>query len=418
MDRTIAPQASPIGGLILPTIGHHVLASGIDVYYKEEPSSEAFKIELLTKGGYANARSAALCSIANKSLLEGTTSFPGKKLIDQIDGMGSFAEATPSFDHSLITVFGLSRFFDRTVQILAEIIYQPEFNEANIEHLKKKELNRLKLNLEKGSYISSVNLRKALFGEAHGYGKSLSPEEIANVSVSDIVKFHKAKLCDFSIYISGQLPPDFISKLDSSFSRVERESLPGNGSITEHTPADVRYSNPKYIQSSIRLGKRLFNRTHPDYFKFVLTNEILGGYFGSRLMKNIREEKGFTYGIYSGLYSLNKEGYFSISTDVNGEHEQATLEEINKEIITLQRELVKPEELETVKNYLLGTFINSFSTPFAHIDKFKTLNEQGLPFSFYNEYVKEISKTTAEDILTIAGEYLDTDSLISSIAGK
>ena len=418
MNRAIAPESFAIGKLSLPIIGHHVLSSGINIYFKREQSSEAFKVELLTKGGYANAPTAACCSLANKALLEGTKNLPGKQLINAIDQLGSFAEATPSFDHSLVTIFGLTRYFSNITDLLAQIIYSPEFNGARIEELKKREVNRLKLNLEKGSYISSVNLRKSLFGTAHPYGKSLSEEDILNTSVRDIERFHKEQLSSFSIYLSGQFPKDFIEQLEKKFSTANNHAPKSFSNEQPHTPSSTRYSNPRFIQSSIRIGKELFNRTHPDYFKFILTNEILGGYFGSRLMKNIREEKGYTYGIYSSLYSLNNAGYFSISTDVNAESEQATIDEIFKEIKTLQTELVNQEELDTVKNYLLGTFINSFSTPLAHIDKFKTLNEQGLPFTFYLNYVEEIKAVSAEDVLSTARTYLDENSLISSIAGK
>ena len=327
MNRAIAPESFAIGKLSLPIIGHHVLSSGINIYFKREQSSEAFKVELLTKGGYANAPTAACCRLANKALLEGTKNLPGKQLINAIDQLGSFAEATPSFDHSLVTIFGLTRYFSNITDLLAQIIYTPEFNGARIEELKKREVNRLKLNLEKGSYISSVNLRESLFGTAHPYGKSLSEEDILNTSVRDIERFHKEQLSSFSIYLSGQFPKDFIEQLEKKFSTANNHTPKSFSNEQPHTPSSTRYSNPRFIQSSIRIGKELFNRTHPDYFKFILTNEILGGYFGSRLMKNIREEKGYTYGIYSSLYSLNNAGYYSISTDVNGESEQATIDE-------------------------------------------------------------------------------------------
>ena len=174
----------------------------------------------------------------------------------------------------------------------------------------------------------------------------------------------------------------------------------------------------KYIQSSIKLGKRLsINRNHPDYFPFIVTNELFGGFFGSRLMKNIREEKGYTYGIYTSLYPLLYESYFVIATDVKGAFELQTLDEIFKEMKLLHSKKVSWDELETVKNYMIGVFVNAFNAPFASIDKFKTLNAQHIDFGFYRNYISEIKKVQPEAIIAMAQKYLTERTITKSIVG-
>ena len=171
------------------------------------------------------------------------------------------------------------------------------------------------------------------------------------------------------------------------------------------------------LQSSIRVGRRLFTRHHPDFFPMVITNEVLGGYFGSRLMKNIREEKGFTYGISSNMVSFRNDGYFLIGTDVKKEFTQQTLDEIRKEIHILQAQPVPAAELETVKNFMAGEFVGSLNTPFEIADRYKTILLDELPADFLTTYVTNIRAVSAESIQQMASTYLAEDLLSEVVVG-
>ena len=174
---------------------------------------------------------------------------------------------------------------------------------------------------------------------------------------------------------------------------------------------------PESVQSSIRLGKRLFTRQHPDYFQMLVVSEILGGYFGSRLMKNIREEKGLTYGISSSAFAFKHDGYFVVSTDVKKEFTQQTLDEIRREITILQTVPVPKEELQTVKNFLAGEFAGSLNTAFDVADRQKILITDDLPADFYDRYIQQIHATTAEDIMTIAQRHLALEDMTEVVVG-
>jgi predicted Zn-dependent peptidase len=171
------------------------------------------------------------------------------------------------------------------------------------------------------------------------------------------------------------------------------------------------------MQSSIRMGKQLMTRKHPDFFTMLLLNEVLGGYFGSRLMKNIREEKGLTYGISSNLALFGQAGYFVIGTDVKREFTQQTIDEIHKEIKILQTELVLENELETVKNYMVGSFAGSLNTPFDITDRYKVIFSENLPLDFYQNYISKIQQVSDIMLLEAANKYLQTDSLFEIVVG-
>src|SRR5690606_38831269 len=187
------------------------------------------------------------------------------------------------------------------------------------------------------------------------------------------------------------------------------EDVPGEKLVVEE--------KPKNIQSSIRLGKKLFTKNHPDLIDMLILNEILGGYFGSRLMKNIREEKGYTYGISSSIITLKNEGFFIVGTDVNKENTQNTIDEIFKEIDILQSTNVPDEELETVKNYMVGSFLSDINTPFALADKFKAVHLNDMDLQFYKNFIERINTISAEDIKDIANKHLDAESLRTIVVG-
>ena len=415
LDRTQAPEIHSVQNIKIPEIESYKLLNGGNVYFYKEENTTAFKIELHTKGGNINGRNASEVQLGLKILGEGTKSQSGLQVSEYIDSIGSFFELSPGFDNSSISIYGLKKYFTENVKILSEIIYQPAITEQSLLLLREKEINKLQLNLEKGSYISSVNLRTLLF-ENHPYGFTSTFEDISKMNTEQLSQFHTRFLTSFDIYISGNVPNDFINIIEDYFNRnrtLESQSF----SLKECKPKRIDHRDPKFIQSSIKLGRTLFNRSHPDYFKFIVTNELLGGFFGSRLMKNIREEKGFTYGIYSALYPLNETGYFLISTDVKGENEEDTMNEIEKELSYLSNSLVSQAELETVKNYMIGSFVNSFSAPFAPITKFKTVNSQNLTLEFYNNYIEQIRSVSPKDIQQIASQYLNLASLSTAIVG-
>tara|TARA_R110000796_G_scaffold74374_1_gene167296 strand:+ start:284304 stop:285575 length:1272 start_codon:yes stop_codon:yes gene_type:complete len=418
LDRTIAPGFKPIKKVTIPQVDSSSLSNGRKVFFLNDSAVEVFKIDLVIPCGSWFAENYNLISLALKMLNEGTTHRNAHQLAESIDFIGSFAEFSPGFDQSTISFYGLSRFFDKNLALLSEVISSPSFDEQQFETLKKKEVQRLKLNLEKSSYLSSVALRSSLFGLDHPYGKNNSVDKIEAVQLTEVQAFFASNFSDLDIMLSGKLPNDFIEILELNFGKnpIKRVALPEH-QVTNTVGRLNEIRKPAFVQSSIKIGKVLFNRTHPDYMKFTVTNELFGGFFGSRLMKNIREEKGFTYGIHSHLYSLNQEGYFNIGTDVNGENEQATIDEIFKEIVKLQQEPVGENELETVKNYMAGSFAGSVNSPFAIMEKFKAVYFQGMDMSFYEQYLNSVYKVTSEDIMQMVNTHLQPDSFYTCIAG-
>ena len=416
LDRSVAPAFKRITSVSLPEVKHTHLDNGRILFYLQDGNLEGFKIELLIRAGSWYTERYVLVPLTLKMLNEGTTKRNSKQLAEAFDKLGSFLELSPAFDNSAISVYGLTKYFEENLQLIAEVVESPALEVEALNRLKEREIQRLQLNQQKSNYLASVELRQSIFGKDHPYGRLIQKDNIDQLTIDHVSAFHKSCFQDFDIFVSGNIPENFQVACNGIFG-----SLPNPTKSQALNPTskvqlgksghNTALRDPKFIQSSIRVGKLLFNRAHSDYIDFMVLNEVLGGFFGSRLMKNIREDKGYTYGIYSGLYSLTHEGYFQIGTDVNAENEKATLDEIKKEIEILQTSLVDLEELEIVKNYMIGTFAGSVNSPFAIIDKFKATHYQGLHLDFYKNYINNVESVTPQRLLDLAQSYLKWEDL-------
>jgi predicted Zn-dependent peptidase len=233
-------------------------------------------------------------------------------------------------------------------------------------------------------------------------------EVIKREQLSD---FHQDFFKDFEIICSGKITRPLLQELIDTLGVVP--ILKGaNRTVVSRaatlTPTYLEKENT--VQASIRLGKRIISRTHVDYPVLLLLNHVLGGYFGSRLMKNIREEKGLTYGIYSSITALQHDSYLSIGADVNPENRALTIQEIKNELKNLRTQHISPEELETSKSHFIGSLQAEITTPFAHADKIKNILLYSLPDNFYQELLNKIDSATTNDLLETAQRYFDDES--------
>lgn len=172
------------------------------------------------------------------------------------------------------------------------------------------------------------------------------------------------------------------------------------------------------VQFGLRLGKRIIGKNHPDYHGLKVLNTVFGGYFGSRLMSNIREDKGYTYGIGSAVVSYENDAVFTIATEVGKEVADAALNEIRFEINKIRTELIPQAELDTVRSYLQGVYMSSFDGPFSLIDRFRDLYHFGLDYAYFHNYLKTVQTISPEELQQLALTYFDPESMVTVVAGS
>lgn len=421
LDRTLAPDFRPITKISIPQIQSYTLPNGVPLYVVNVGEQPVIRLEVIFEAGTWYETQEGTSYFTTKMLNEGTSEHTSAEISAYFDQYGAFTEFFHNAERAGITVFGLSKHLPKLLPMVHEILHESIFPEKELEGLRRISLQNLKVNLEKTAYVATQTFRKQIFGAEHPYGRHISEEAIKSVNQSDLTAFNQQffKGKNYKIFLSGRVSEQEINLIKQYLGNetLYEQTNSFDYELSETNAITTFIAKPNNLQSSIRMGKRLFNRSHPDYFKMLVTNEILGGYFGSRLMRNIREEKGFTYGISSSLVSYTRAGYFVIGTDVKKENTTQTIDEIYKEIKTLQTELVSETELDTVKNFMCGEFAGSVNTPFEIADRHKIMTLDGIPNNFYDYYVPKIRAVTAEEIIEMANQYLKIDSLNEIVVG-
>jgi len=417
LDRKSAPQFAEIQNFHLPTPDVIQLNNGIPLIHYHEVSQDVIKVELIFRAGKWFETKKGVSHFTAQMLEKGTSDKNSFQIAEVFDQFGTSIEISAGFDYTSLSLYTLSRNIHEVLPLFCEIVTSPSFPESEFELMKGIFKQNLKVNNEKNSYVASKTIRQNIFGN-HPYGNSLEEIDVNNLSLQDVVDFFKMSFTLHEIYVTGSIDSPSKKKMMAYLSDLS--VLPMSESkIIRSEPKDSfsqHIEKPGSVQSSLRLGKKIINRNNPDYAGLVLLNHILGGYFGSRLMKNIREEKGLTYGIHSSISTLKNEAFFLIGTDVNKENRELALSEIKLEIKKLRENPIDSNELEIAKNHLLGSLQLEAANPFSIVEKIKITRLNQLNFDFYNTLFSGIKASQATDLKRIAS-YLNEDTLFEVSVG-
>ena len=422
LDRTISPDFQTITSINIPPVQVITLSNGIPLYVVNVGEQPVIKVEFSFEAGNWQEPQNGVSLFTAKMILEGTSKHSSSEISEYFDKFGSFTESGQGLDRANFVVYGLKKHLPSLLPMVQELLTEAIFPEKELETIKNIQLQTLQVNSEKTAFIANKTFRKKVFGDIHPYGNSMTEEAIVGINQNSLIEFYKNywQGKPYRIYLSGSVGEEEIKLIEQHFGSQKISQLIDNQIFTNNIISkreSIVINKEGAMQSSIRIGKQLMTRKHPDFFTMLLLNEILGGYFGSRLMKNIREEKGLTYGISSNLALFGQAGYFVIGTDVKREFTQQTIDEIHKEIKILQTELISGSELEVVKNYMVGSFAGSLNTPFDIIDRYKVIFSENLPLNFYRNYIPNIGQISDIMLLEAANKYLDIDSLFEIVVG-
>lgn len=420
LDRTIAPAFRKPEIFKLPFIAEKKLSNGIPYFEILTGKQAVVKIELVFNAGAISELKDSLALFTAKLLTAGTAQYSAQDIEEKFASWGAFIEIGTSQDHSGISVYCLTKYAENVLSLLKELIDGAIFPEEELVLLKNIQIQNLKVNLEKTSYLASQAFKKEFFQE-HPYSRSISEDSINNLNRNDLLdQFTQLfNLANCNIFISGGGVETLHDVVDKVFGSVR---LASEKAVIDR-PVLFFGSGKKYIskegavQSSLRMAIPAVGLSDPGYPKLSFINEIFGGYFGSRLMKNIREDKGYTYGIHSSLISLKNASYLVVGTDVRKDVLDQTVVEVYSEMARLQNELIDETELETVKNYMIGSFLNSINSPFAIMEKFKLIYFHNLKPDFYESYYFAISELTSSQVLDGVNKYLKKEQFLEVAAG-
>ena len=422
LNRNQAPEATAISNIAIQKAEETSLSNGIKLSYINAGSQELLKIEIQIPVGSIHHENPLVAGAVNSLLREGTQQYSSAYIAEFLDAHGAFLESETYKHHSSVILYCLNKHLNKLLPVFYSIITEPLFSENEFEIYFKKQKQSFLVNMQKVDGIARQHFSENLFGKNHAYGITANQTNYDTLSVESLKLFHQQNYIGKGarIVVSGFVNEDVTRILSTTFSNIILKDLQEEKSTFQlnGTQGEVLIPKNDAIQSAIRIGRPMFNKLHPDFQKMLVLNTILGGYFGSRLMSNIREDKGYTYGISSGIVSLKNGGYFYIATEVGVDVCKNALKEIYFELNRLQTELVGEEELSTVKNYMLGSFLRSLSGPFELADKYNGLLDYNLDYNYYEQYLKTINAVSAEELRDLAKQYFKKEELLELVVGK
>lgn len=393
----------------------------VPVFLLEAGQQDVLRIELDFSCGSWDETYQHSASLTNRMLQEGSQHRSGAALAEFFDFYGAYLQYETTADRSSIALYCLSHQAAVLMPILIELVFSPAFPEKELATTLQNMRQQLLIEADKVAYLARTGLMSGVFGANHPYGRSSSDASLAAVNVEQLRAFHQQHYVreKLSIVVCGKQTAQILPLFEQLLVDIPAQNNTSQAPIHQIQQQKGLIHLPKEgaLQYAIRLGKATIDKRHPDYHGLKVLNTVLGGYFGSRLMRNIREDKGFTYGIGSAVVSYRHAALFTLATEVGKDVAEAALLEIQKEIKLLSKEKIKEEELDKVRRYLNGIYLSSFDGAFALADRFRDLYHFGLDYSFYENYLHTVNHIQLETLQTLAQKYLDADSMLTVIAG-
>lgn len=418
-ERINGPKISPIQRVKLPAIDFHVLSNGIPVYILSGGTQEVVKLEIVVDAGrpYEKIRTASR-TISNL-LKEGTISRSGEEIASQLEFYGASFNTSSDIDTCKISLYCLSQYFEQTIEIIVDMLSNASFPETELALFKNNMKQRLEIDLLKNDVIAYRALTESLYGDDHPYGYNSTYENYNALKREDLVSefsaMYGADRC--KIFLSGKISPKIIEALNRAVENYSSKSSRSMTQLDKTIPPieKIRLESPRPYQTALRYGRRLFNKKHEDYAGVSVLSTLLGGYFGSRLMTNIREDKGYTYNIYAGIDAMVHDGYFYISTEVGNEYLEDTIVQIKKEIDILQSEIVPTQELTMVKNYMAGNYLSMLDGPLKSSRVIRNVICSDLELSSFDKIITKTLTISGEEIRDLANKYLNLSDMTEVI---
>lgn len=424
MDRTIQPEIQPLKNFHIQTPVRTTLLNGIPLTVINAGEQEVVRMDVLFSGGRWQQSQKLQALFTNRMLREGTTKYTAATIAEKLDYYGSWLELSSSSEYAYITVYSLNKYLAKTLEVVESMIKEPLFPQKELQTILDTNIQQYLVNTSKVDFLAHRSLLKSLYGEQHPCGKIVMEEDYHTITPEVLREFYEQHYHsgNCSIFLSGKVTDDIISRVTDIFGipfgqyqlqmpklSFPFAAIPEKRIFTEREDA---------MQSAVKMGCTTITREHPDYPKLRVLMTLFGGYFGSRLMSNIREDKGYTYGISAGVVFYPDSGLLIVSTETDNEYVEPLIQEVYHEIDRLHQEPVSAEELRMVRNYMLGEMCRSYESPFSLSDAWIFIATSGLKDDYFARSLQAVNEITPAEIQDLAQRYLCKETLKEVIAGK
>jgi zinc protease len=416
VNRTVAPKIINAVDfhLALPPYKKYTLRNAVEVYAIDLGELDTLMVNFVFSAGNWFEEKNLVAATANYLLKNGTSKKTALEINEHFEYYGSFLSRACQNETAEISLHCLGRYVSELLPVIAELITDSTFPQEELDIYKKNMQQRLQVSLMKSDFVAGRLIDAYLFGDKHPYGRFSSLEDFGALQQQEIKNFHKQyyQQGHCAIFLAGKLPKNIIEQLDENFGSLPLHSWNQKAKNTAHQiipAAEKKYyvvNDANGVQGSVRIARHFPNRHHPDFQKVGMLNNIFGGYFGSRLMANIREDKGYTYGIHSYLMNHIEQSAWLISTEAGKDVCGATIDEVYKEMRLLREELIGEEELQTARNFMIGTILGDLDGPFHVAGRWKNIILNGLDENYFYNGIGIIKTISAGQLQELAGKYL------------
>jgi predicted Zn-dependent peptidase len=415
LNRVVAPPIVDAVNftLNLKAADKFTLRNGVEVYAINAGTEEVMSLEWVFFAGNWQEEQNLVAATANFLLRNGTSSKTAFQINEHFEYYGSYLNRACQNETATITLHCLSKHIRELLPVVKELITDSVMPQEELDIFKQNMKQRLKVNLKKSDFVASRLIDVHLFGEQHPYGKYSKAEDFDAIQRENLLKFYEQYYRNgkLILFAAGKLPSNLEELLNTYFGDLPNKPVELKAlAIHPATEKKFRVTNdPDGVQGSIRIARPFPNRHHPDFLKVQVLNALFGGFFGSRLMSNIREDKGYTYGIHSYLLNHIHESAWMVSTEAGKDVSEATIAEVYKEMKDLREELVDEEELLLVRNYMMGGILGDLDGPFQIIARWKNIVLNNLDEKYFYNSLNTIKTISAEEIRELAKTYLNPE---------
>ena len=418
VDRKIAPPITDAVNfhLELKPYDKFALDNGVPVYAINAGAEEVMSLEIVFFAGNSFEEKNLVAAATNFLLRNGTSKKKAFEINEHFEYYGSFLNRACYNETATLTLHCLNKHISELLPVVEEILTDSVFAEEELAIFKQNQKQRLSVSLKKSEFVAGRLIDAYLYGEKHPYGKYSSHEEYDALNRDELLSFYNKYYRNGNciIFTAGKLPAGLFELLNKHLGKL---SFGNNFQKPLHQVSSAKKPGEKFritndvngVQGSIRIGREFPNRHHPDFQKAMVLNNVFGGYFGSRLMANIREDKGYTYGIHSYMQDHIQQSAWLVSTEAGKDVCEAAIAEIYKEMKLLQDKPIGEEEMQLVRNYMMGTILGDLDGPFHIIARWKNYILNGLDGNYFYSAINTIRTVSPGELQQLAKKYLNPE---------
>ncbi len=421
-DLTKAPATSGFTDLSLAFPEPVRLDNGIELWVVGGGEDEIVRVSALMSGGLYDEEKTLQSVLTALTLYEGSDRRSAEEVAEALDYYGAGQSTVPSDHHMLTSMTVMNRNLEHVLPLMLEALTSATFKSDDIAPYMLRMKAQCELALERVKYLAAQEVRRLFYGDKHPLAVTPQPADVDRLNADDLRRFHARhnNVENCVLVASGKVGESEIALLNDTFGRWDRHGEPTPERQVAARPSSERRSvvdRPGSVQSAVALALPGVPRSHPDYIPLRILTTVLGGYFGSRLMANIREDKGYTYGIGASLLGRRDGSAVVISSECDTRYTAPLLDEVYKEMGRLREELIPDNELNIVRRYMLSDLAKTLDTPFSIASSLCGRWLYGTYPEYFNDQVRIINEIDSNQLLETARRYYNLDQAYLAVAG-